>query len=98
MSKAEDLQKELLYNQENGYKGLNEKDKKDIFAFSEDYKAFLNACKTERECVDFTLEQAEKASTSAYLGTADIVWFFTLPSILRMVMLSTFRITSPGPS
>ena len=61
MSKVETLQKELLYNQENGYKDLNNKEQKEIFAFSEDYKAFLNACKTERECVDYTLEQAEKA-------------------------------------
>ncbi len=61
MSRAEELQKELFKNQENGCKDLSEKEKKEIFAFSDDYKAFLNACKTERECVDFTLEQAEKA-------------------------------------
>ena len=58
MSKAEELQKELLYNREHGSENLNGKE---TFAFSEDYKGFLNACKTERECVEFTLEQAEKA-------------------------------------
>ena len=28
--------------------------------FAEDYKAFLSTCKTERECVDFFVEEAEK--------------------------------------
>lgn len=61
MSKGEDLQKSLLYTQENGYKDLKEGQKKEIYGFSEGYKAFLNACKTERECVDFTVAEAEKA-------------------------------------
>lgn len=36
-------------------------DKKDVFAFCEDYKQFISACKTERECVTEMVQQAEKA-------------------------------------
>lgn len=36
-------------------------DKKDVFTFCEDYKQFISACKTERECVTEMVQQAEKA-------------------------------------
>lgn len=38
-----------------------EKDKKKVFKFAEDYRTFLSNCKTERECIDFFVAEAEKA-------------------------------------
>ena len=38
-----------------------EKDKKKVFKFAEDYRKFLSECKTERECVSFFIDTAEKA-------------------------------------
>jgi len=38
----------------------DEKDKKVIFKFSDDYIKFLSNNKTERECLDFAVEQAQK--------------------------------------
>ena len=42
------------------FKKYSEEDKKKVFAFAEDYKAFLSACKTERECVTYFRAEAEK--------------------------------------
>jgi aspartyl aminopeptidase len=39
---------------------LNQKEKKQVFRFTETYKTFLDACKTEREAVLFMLDQARK--------------------------------------
>ena len=44
----------------NAWKKYSEEDKKKVFAFAEDYKAFLSACKTERECVTYFRAEAEK--------------------------------------
>ncbi len=44
------LEKELLSENQNGYEKITDETKKEIFAFCEGYKEFLNACKTEREC------------------------------------------------
>ena len=37
------------------------KDRTPVFDFSEKYKKFMSTCKTERECVDEMISQAEKA-------------------------------------
>lgn len=55
---GEELSKELLYTKKNGYYDFSEKE--EMTAFCEDYKNFLNSCKTERECVVYTKEEAEK--------------------------------------
>ena len=38
------------------YQGEN---KAQVFAFGEDYKKFISACKTERECVTYLTAQAK---------------------------------------
>ena len=38
----------------------SEKEIKEAFAFCEEYTAFLNACKTERECTDYAVERLTK--------------------------------------
>ena len=50
----------LCYKPKNGYDRLSPQDEADMNAYCEDYKKFLDAGKTERECVDETLRLAEK--------------------------------------
>jgi len=38
----------------------DDKAKKEVFSFNDEYKEFLSTCKTERECADFILEKAKK--------------------------------------
>ena len=35
--------------------------REEVFQFAENYRKFISDCKTERECVDFFVEKAEKA-------------------------------------
>lgn len=49
----------LLYSPKNGYDRLSAEDEAAMRAYCEDYKRFLDAGKTERECVDETVRQAE---------------------------------------
>jgi len=49
------MEKKIAWNK------YDEKAKKEVFSFNEDYKEFLSTCKTERECADYIIEKAEKA-------------------------------------
>ena len=51
-------------------KYTSEKDLKKVMAFGEDYRKFLSECKTERECIDFFVEKAEKAG---YINIEDAI-------------------------
>lgn len=42
------------------WKKYSDDDKEKVFAFAEEYKAFLSVCKTERECVTWFRAEAEK--------------------------------------
>ena len=53
------LRETLLYNRKNGYDRLTAEDEAAMRSYCEDYKKFLDAGKTERECVDETVRQAE---------------------------------------
>lgn len=57
---GEELQKKLLYTKKNGYYDIKDAEKKAIFDFCEGYKDFLNEGKTERECVHYAINEAEK--------------------------------------
>ena len=50
----------LEYKAKYAFEEANKKEKKEIFAFSEDYKAFLNYAVTERRCVKLGVQLAEK--------------------------------------
>lgn len=59
---AAELRREALcYKQKNGYDRLTPEDEAGIKAYCEDYKKFLDAGKTERECVDEAVRLAEAA-------------------------------------
>ncbi len=49
---------ELLYEKKTAWRKEN---KEEVFSFAEEYKIFLNNCKTERLSVDYTLGLLEKA-------------------------------------
>ena len=51
-------------------KYTSEKDLKKVMAFGEEYRQFLSACKTERECVAFFVEKAKNAG---YLDLNDVI-------------------------
>ena len=58
--KAGELRREaLFYQPKNGYDRLSAQDEADMNAYCGDYKKFLDAGKTERECVDEAVRLAE---------------------------------------
>ncbi len=57
--KIEELKKNLAYENKNGWVELRKKEE-EIFSFAEEYKEFLNRCKTERETVEYMSEEFEK--------------------------------------
>lgn len=57
---AGELRREtLLYSPKNGYDRLTTEDEAGMKTYCEEYKRFLDVGKTERECVDETVRQAE---------------------------------------
>ena len=52
--------KDLLLKRENAWDVFDDETQKAVFDFSEDYKAFLDAGKTERECVNAAVRMLER--------------------------------------
>ena len=69
---SEDLREKLFDKKENGWKKVNDEEKKKIFEYSKGYMDFLNKSKTEREFVKNAKELADKN------GFKDIMEFSTL--------------------
>lgn len=65
MSADKNLQ-DLVYKKTNFYKQLSVKEKKKVFDFAENYKVFLNECKTERECTSFAIMRAKEKGFKEY--------------------------------
>ena len=64
---AGELRREALcYKQKNGWDRLVEGEEAALEAYCEDYKKFLDAGKTERECVDYTVRLAEANGFKAF--------------------------------
>ena len=64
---AGELRREALcYQQKNGYDRLSPEDEAGLKSYCEDYKRFLDAGKTERECVDEAVRLAEAAGFRAF--------------------------------
>ncbi len=64
--------KELLYEPKNGYDRITPVQEAEMEAYSERYKHFLDAAKTEREAVTEMVRQAEAAGFRAYNGCEPI--------------------------
>ena len=80
MSEKNKLAEKLLYAPKNGYDRLSAEDEKAMEAYCEGYKKFLNNGKTERLCVEYCIELAEKKGFKAYeagmkLSAGDKVYF-----------------------
>ena len=61
LSRGEQLRKALVYDRKNGYDRLVDGEYEAIDAYCTGYKQFLDAGKTERECVDRAVALAENA-------------------------------------
>ena len=65
-AKKNELAELLLYHPKNGFDRLSAADAKAMDAYCRDYKVFLDNGKTERLCVDYCIELAEKRGFRAY--------------------------------
>ncbi len=65
-SRGEQLRRALVYNKKNGYDRLLPGELEAMEAYCTGYKQFLDAGKTERECVDRTIALAEAAGFRPY--------------------------------
>ena len=65
-SRGEQLRKALSYTKKNGYDRVDRAELEAMDAYCTGYKQFLDAGKTERECVDRTIALAEAAGFRAY--------------------------------
>ena len=66
MTRGEQLRKALVYEKKNGYDRLLPGELEAMEAYCTGYKQFLDAGKTERECVDRTIALAEAAGFRPY--------------------------------
>lgn len=61
MSKEKDLQEKLCYENKNAFSETDEKQRKEIFDFCEDYRKFITEAKTEREFCDSVCRELTRA-------------------------------------
>ena len=59
--KYEALRKEVLFAPKNGYDRISEQDLAAMEPYCKDYIDFISTCKVEREAVEWTIAEAEKA-------------------------------------
>ena len=59
----------MKYEQKNGWSKVDENEKTQVFEFCESYKTFLNNSKTERLCVEYSINLAEKCGFTEYDDT-----------------------------
>ena len=89
----------MLIKKENGWHGVTELLKKDIFEFSEGYKDFLNIGKTERTFVSEAIKLAEKegfvdANTLVKLKAGDKIYYENRGKNLILAIIGTESIVS----
>ena len=71
-SRGDQLREALSYQKKNGYDRINEAELEAMEAYCTGYKQFLDAGKTERECVDRAVAQAEAAGFRQYRRGMDL--------------------------
>ena len=67
LTRGEQLRRALVYERKNGWDRLDTEEGAALEAYCTGYKQFLDAGKTERECVDRAIAQAEAAGFRAYV-------------------------------
>lgn len=55
------MENNLMYERQNGFVGMDEKTKSEIYSFCEEYRQVLTKSKTEREFCDLSVELLDKA-------------------------------------
>jgi aspartyl aminopeptidase len=60
MKKTEELTKKLSYSGKNFWKDFPKKEQKKAFDFAENYKTYLDICKTDRETIDHVEKELKK--------------------------------------
>ena len=71
-TRGEELRKALSYEKKNGYDRLLPGEREVMEEYCDSYKQFLDAGKTERECVDRTVALAENAGFRPYIRGNDL--------------------------
>ena len=67
LTRGEQLRKALVYERKNGYDRMDAAEMDALESYCEGYKQYLDAGKTERECVDRTIAMAEVAGFRPYV-------------------------------
>ena len=65
--KKDNIREKLFYEQKQGYDLIDVEERLKLEAYGEDYKAFLNAARTEREAVREGIRQAEEVGFVPYV-------------------------------
>ena len=91
---VKELKSKLLVDKKNGYKGFSEAEHKAMNEYCEGYKAFLDAGKTERECVTEAIRQAEalgfkKLERGMELKAGDKVYANNRGKMLTLAVIGT---------
>jgi len=84
----------MFYKKENGWKSVNDSQKKKIFSFSEGYKSFLDEAKTERAVIEKSLILAKEngfvdAETKISLEPGDKIYYINRDKNLILVVIGT---------
>lgn len=66
MTRGEQLRRSLIYEKKNGYDRIDSAEQEAMEAYCTGYKQFLDAGKTERECVDRTISLVQSAGFKAF--------------------------------
>lgn len=67
MSEQKNLREQLLLSRKNGYDRLSDQERTELEAYCEQYKAFLDKGRTERECAETAAALAERKGFHAYV-------------------------------
>ncbi len=84
------LEKQLSFKKEHAWTKLSKAERKEVFSYTEDYKRFLNASKTERETVKTLTEMAQENGFVPYdkakKSDKKLMWIFRKKVIVLAVL------------
>ena len=91
----------LAYKRTNVYETADEKTMKEIFAYAERYKTFIDAAKTEREACAFVAAEAEKQGYTPYefgtkLKAGDKVYYNNRGKNIYLIRVGTGDVKKDG--
>ena len=89
---AKEWKEKVLMEKKNGYDRLDPKERREMNEYCQDYKAFLDAGKTERECVAEGVRQAEARGFRPYtrgmaLNTGDKIYLNNRNKMLFLAVI-----------